>query len=836
MTADNEPRDDIDDLERRVVGLAWDELRHGPMHFDELLDLVGDFDDLDDLAALTESDPETILDDLLNSTEGIWTTRHRYVARIDVALDGSVFTHRLTEAELHGGEVAAVPDLMVVDWAIENDPALEGGGLLEKRFGSEERGGDGYALAGPDGWLEGFAAGDLIGFRRVGDHIRVERVEGSTDGDESDALEQAFADVVDRDGVGVDIPILLMEAMMSDEELSLFRNPVHPITELLPLAGLERRGELVGPAGTNFEDQFVVHQREQFESLFRRMDFEPCCRQAFARVREAWSDFEIDGDRTDRAPLLKALSHGTVAPALAVYAMEDDFYDTAGLDEFAAYLAEAGGSGAAAAEFLRGVHAEFIDDALAAEAHHEAAVGHDPGYGPGALELARYRLDRGRNIEALRLLRRSGVPADSPDLAYLARLIERRGTRRNDPCPCGSGNKFKACCLLEPKLTTSERIGLLTRRVIDFATAGNRRKRLFGLALSAAAEAEDDEELFEGLGKMMDDPFILDLFIFEGGGLEEYLEVRGPLLTDEDRATLGDWSRSRRALYEVVEAPPGEGMTLRDTRTGDREDIAEALGSQGRSPGDLLLGRVVTVGDTRQLIGNVLEIDLRQRASLLRLLDRVPDADALAAWYGSWSHPPSFANREGEPLVFCEAELMPVPDDDSWPTLAAYLDDAYRVEGPDRWVETVEVDGEELLRATLVRHSDNLVVRTNSEERMTRLLESLPGVEVLAESREPARSFAHLSHLSDGLPETPAEEVSEEERRHLEEWIREKERAWVDESIPALGGLTPRQAVDDPTRREDLLRLLRSLERWPDMPTNAVTFDPARLRALLGIE
>jgi hypothetical protein len=34
------------------------------------------------------------------------------------------------------------------------------------------------------------------------------------------------------------------------------------------------------------------------------------------------------------------------------------------------------------------------------------------------------------------------------------------------------------------------------------------------------------------------------------------------------------------------------------------------------------------------------------------------------------------------------------------------------------------------------------------------------------------------------------------------------ERRWLDESVPALGGVTPRQAADDPTRRDDLVRLI----------------------------
>ena len=36
------------------------------------------------------------------------------------------------------------------------------------------------------------------------------------------------------------------------------------------------------------------------------------------------------------------------------------------------------------------------------------------------------------------------LPYDKPDVPYI-RFTEKVG--RNDPCPCGSGRKFKQCCL-----------------------------------------------------------------------------------------------------------------------------------------------------------------------------------------------------------------------------------------------------------------------------------------------------------------------------------------------------------------------------------------------------
>lgn len=38
-------------------------------------------------------------------------------------------------------------------------------------------------------------------------------------------------------------------------------------------------------------------------------------------------------------------------------------------------------------------------------------------------------------------------------------------------------------------------------------------------------------------------------------------------------------------------------------------------------------------------------------------------------------------------------------------------------------------------------------------------------------------------------------------------------RSWVDVAIPALGGMSPRQAMDDPTRRDDLMAILREFEQ-----------------------
>jgi hypothetical protein len=50
--------------------------------------------------------------------------------------------------------------------------------------------------------------------------------------------------------------------------------------------------------------------------------------------------------------------------------------------------------------------------------------------------------------------------------------------------------------------------------------------------------------------------------------------------------------------------------------------------------------------------------------------------------------------------------------------------------------------------------------------------------------------------------------------------------------LPALAGLTPRLAADDPTRREELVRLLDSFD---SMPAGPGAMSTARLRAALRL-
>jgi hypothetical protein len=66
----------------------------------------------------------------------------------------------------------------------------------------------------------------------------------------------------------------------------------------------------------------------------------------------------------------------------------------------------------------------------------------------------------------------------------------------------------------------------------------------------------------------------------------------------------------------------------------------------------------------------------------------------------------------------------------------------------------------------------------------------------------------------------------------MNEWMAAREREWLDEPIPALGGMTPRAAASDPKRRRELVALLRE---W-DQVESRRGMNTARIRELLGLD
>jgi hypothetical protein len=291
-------------------------------------------------------------------------------------------------------------------------------------------------------------------------------------------------------------------------------------------------------------------------------------------------------------------------------------------------------------------------------------------------------------------------------------------------------------------------------------------------------------------------------------------------------------------VFEVEQVHSGQGVTVRDVRTGDTHEVRERTASRQLKPGQLLCARVVPAGDTMQFFGGAEPVGLHERDALIDLLDTEPDAVTLVVQLSRRFAPPALANTEGDPLAICEASVL-VGDPAG---IGAALDDTYdRVDGeePPRWFEHVTTKGMPRIRATLVLDGDTLRVETNSEKRMDRVLAMLtrldPAMSLLEDSRRPLRDAREAAELARQLPSAGEDELDPDDpalAAFLAEFIRDYETKWLDQPIPALDGHTPRQAADDPTRRGDLIKLL---DTFPSGEAAHGGMDTDRLRAALGL-
>jgi hypothetical protein len=628
----------------------------GPLALDEL---VRRLESEGVLSALIEDgyDGEALpdlVDDILAQTDG-FLHGDDLVGSAETLLEGLTLTHRVSQRELDAGMLDHVPDLGIIDWNRPDGVVLAGGGVAVVDYppmdSTEATPVDANgSMIGPQGWLDGFADGDLVALRRLDGVVSIER------SDELDAASDAVPPVVaalaaafDRqtggdDTIGAEPEWMLQEVLLRDP--SLFRTPLPPLSDLLAAIGIERRGGWVGRAGAEWSPPGVRRREAEEAALFERYEFDACCTAAFQEVRSGWSTFvrgEPDAE-IDAPGLARALAHDAVAAAF-VEDLLDRFPDGADrLERYAAALVEgAVGTVAGAAHYLQAMNAEAQGRAIDAEVHLEVALRADPTSSLAQIELARYVSDRGDAPRALRLLSDAGVPADDPEVLFLRSLRpDPAQVGRNDPCPCGSGRKFKQCHLLDTSLPIERRAVWLLHKVSTFLTRPPAEAKLVDLVATALeafqavnTDSLDDDAYMEVFLAFLDDEFLWSVAMVEGGGLVEFLDRRAELLPDDEVATAAPWCGESRRLWEVFDLERGATLSLRDTATGDEVVIVERLGSQRATIGQHFLSVVGAVGAEHQSLGSLVEIPPPLRDSARSLLARGPSAREVAHWYGA---------------------------------------------------------------------------------------------------------------------------------------------------------------------------------------------------------
>ena len=250
---------------------------------------------------------------------------------------------------------------------------------------------------------------------------------------------------------------------------------------------------------------------------------------------------------------------------------------------------------------------------------------------------------------------------------------------RNDPCPCGSGKKYKKCCLSKGRQVQ------YTQQERDSALAG------LYLYIERTLGRDDDEAFEEFWGKFEDHPDVLedhqeglsehvyDLWYafdrpMDDGRLvvDLFIEEKGSEFHAGERTFLLTLRDSSMRLYEIEDALPGESLTLRDVIEGGRVTVRERLGSKSLNRHDWIAARVISRASGRPEIEGLLPIPVFYRDRLYNQI-RAMREDYLRdnprepldlfykdmppifheVWVGSILDPyvPQLANTDGEEMV-----------------------------------------------------------------------------------------------------------------------------------------------------------------------------------------
>jgi hypothetical protein len=830
-------------------------VEHGPLNIDDIRQRLHE-------AGIADPDiPKPIDMEMACPTRQLVDDRWVWLPSV---LGGRVFTHRLSNDEAVHNFLTLTPDLSSIAALCEYEQyqRLADGStaqlvdaeyddeLLEQRAIPVEVADSSLVLLLEAGTLTALhvTEGDLVGVRLTADGLALERVTTVAPPAAGPALAATL-----HAGEPEFIDSAVWTACVADQEL--FTEPSPPLGEIVDAQGLARRNEWFAPAEFDFnhwdmerecerlaerhdidpDEAFTLHMLVKLYAnvallVLVTADEDDPPEDALTAVRESAAGREFDRAADLIGELGAALADPTLAELLV-----DETRDTgrAGANTlwvFAELMEPKVPSAARVAyRWLRAVALQRMGDIDTAERELLAAESMDVNWPPPLFDLARIASDRGDAERGLALLRRAGAEPDHPLLELLQRYRTepRRGMGRNELCWCDSGRKYKKCHLGREELPLAERVGWLYAKAALHALT-DWTELLIEVDYERHRNNDDDEFDFEALG----DPLVIDAVLFEGGAFEEFLEVRGSLLPDDERLLAEQWLLLERSVFEVEQVHHGQGLTVRDVRTGDRHEVRERAASRQVKPGQLFCARVVPAGDTMQFFGGIEPVALHERDALIELLDDGPDAVTLVAQLSRRLAPPTLTNTEGDPLVLCSATVH-------FGDQVALLDDTFdRVDGdgPARWFEHVMTHGMHRIRATLMLDGDTLQVETNSEERMNDVLATLarldPAMRVLDDSRQPMRDAREAAELAKQTPATSEDATTPEIASAVADFIRDYESKWLDESIPALDNYTPRQAADDPTRRGDLIKLLDS---FPAGAAARGGMDVDRLRAALGL-
>lgn len=417
-------------------------------------------------------------------------------------------------------------------------------------------------------------------------------------------------------------------------------------------------------------------------------------------------------------------------------------------------------------------------------------------------------------------------------------------TGRNDPCPCGSGKKYKKCCLSSTFVETGREESIRERLVQDLLGffKKNFRDRLDDARSIFWGDFEPAKYLNENTLRLADINFwewvVYDHVVDEENNktlIDLYMEENRRLSSDEHRL-LTMMKNSVISLYEVQEVFPEKGLLLKDLLLGGEYDVQEKAATRSLRKWDIFAARLLLIDANYIMSGSVYPYPLKQKERILEdlqgsfedyqadypsdtldeFLKRNSDAFSFY-WYDLIQNPPplKLATTSGEPFLFSKA-IFEIKDKEAVINRLKQIEGFEQDENGFGWFDKRDKDGSATILGNIEIKGDTMTLECNSKKRLEVgkkiILKGASGalVHKIDTFQDPMQALKSFEGKAE--KKTENEIPMEIQQQLYTQFMQKHSEKWLKERIPALDGKTPLQAIKTGEGRRKVAELLKSFE------------------------
>jgi len=413
-------------------------------------------------------------------------------------------------------------------------------------------------------------------------------------------------------------------------------------------------------------------------------------------------------------------------------------------------------------------------------------------------------------------------------------------TGRNDPCPCGSGLKYKKCCMFKDQPNVGPQEMARSKLVADLLAFTDRKyKSILPEAYDVFWNGEHPEK---SLSKDYDD--FTDINFNEwlmidfpaiatsGETIVELFLKSGKNLSETEKVVLNLFRESVISLFEVQEVMPEKGLVLKDLLLGGEYQVWEKSATRSLVKWDIFASRLMMIDGQYILNASVYPYLVKRKQELLTAIKGEYDFYCAHVGERSWKeflkanatifnrlwydrgadYRPGIRTTTGEPLIFSKAVFEIRDRDQALEKLRTVKKLSFDSKNQITWLDNPEEEGSTVL-GTIQIKGKTLILECMSKKRLEQgkkmIREALVGLAVYKTDtfKDPYEVMAKPkpAKIKSGIP-------PEIERQVLDKFMREHMEKWIDEKIPALDNQTPRECVATEAGRKRVTELLKSFE------------------------